>query len=133
VELDKDSWFFFENLDSLYVSRFVFEHVRNYFRELSMTVLIELIDRHIEANCEHDSISGLDREHKSAVWLNPELQDVLNIVISVLTASAASWDSPCACRLIPSSRFHQLLLFIDDRVSTGAGVCDRNQSARVSS
>jgi len=46
LEFYMDSWGFFEDLDSLYVSRVDFEHVRNYFRELSMTVLlIELIDR----------------------------------------------------------------------------------------
>jgi len=127
LEFDIDSWFFFENLDSLYVSRLDFEHVRNYFRELSVTILlIELIDRQIEANCEHDSISGVDRESESAIRLDPELQEVLNIVISALTAFAASWDSPCTCRCVPFSRLHQLLRFINDLVSTGTGVFDRN-------
>lgn len=133
AELDKDSWFFFENLDSPYVKDVVFEQPRHYLHELFMTVLIELIDGHIEAKAEHDSISGAGQEHESAIWLNPELQDVLNIVISVLTAIAASWDSPCTCRFVPSSRLHILPLFIYDRVTSLAGVFDRNQSARVSS
>jgi len=107
------------------------EHGSHSVRELSDTIsLIELLESPFEANREHDSIPRVDKE--SALWLNPELQEVLDTDISVLTAMPASWDGPCFCRIVPVSRLHQLLHFVVDLVSSGIRVIDRNQSARVS-
>jgi len=62
------------------------EFVSHYFRELfNATIIVERLFIQIEANCELDSILTLDKQ--SALCPNPELQDVLIIDISVLTAS----------------------------------------------
>ena len=107
------------------------EHGSHSVRELANTVgLIELLDGPFEANCEHDSIARVDEE--SALRLNPELQEVLNADISVLTAFSTRWDGPCFRRVVPVSRLHQLLHLIVDLVSTGIGVFDRNESAGMS-
>jgi len=127
LELDIDSWLFFESVGNIQVKTVDFERVSDYFCELcNRVLLVELIDRLVEANPERDSIPRVDREIESATWLNPELQEVLGSVISVLTAFVASWDSPSTYRCVPVSRLHQLLLLINNRVSTGVGVLDRN-------
>jgi len=134
LELDSDSWLFFKNVGNIHVSTVDFERISDYFREICnrCVLLVELIDRLVEANLERDSIPRVDREIESAIWLNPELQEVLGRVMSVLTAFLASWDSPSPFIYVPVTRNHQLIHFDDDRVSNGVGVLDRNQSARIS-
>ena len=67
-------------------------------------VLEELFNSPFETDGKHDCISWLNEQ--SAAWLDPELEEVLNSDIPVLSAVFTIWNLPGLCIIVPDGRFH---------------------------